>query len=244
MDEASPSRETAELAVLVADDHAAFARAMKRLLNVETPHWSVELCSESARALALVLERRHHAVLLDWNFTSGMSGLEVCRRARDAGVTTPIVMLTMVDGVDERVAALDAGADDFLVKDSVAPSELCRRIEVAVRRAPDRVTPVLGRVVAVGPLTVHLGDQAVFVHGELVPLPKLERHILLRLAERPGQVVPYEELADAPRVGFGPRYKNLQNEVSRLRMRLGEAARCVYTVHGVGYRLSEPKAGD
>lgn len=240
-----PGRDSAEnnensgLTLLIADDHIPFAKALRRWLVTENPSWVVDVCSDPEEALQTILEDSHDAVVLDWHFGDRMTGLEVCRRARDSGATIPIVMLTMVDGVDERVAALDAGANDFLVKDSISSLELCRRIQVVFQRG--RRAPISGPIVNIGPITVSAANQAVFVDGRLVPLPRLERKILLRLARTPGEVVPYEELFHGKQGRYGARFKNLQNEMSRLRARLGEAGQWIETVHGVGYRLGENK---
>jgi DNA-binding response OmpR family regulator len=239
--------EETRLNLLIADDHEPFARALRRWLVTQNPTWEVELCADAETALHTILEGSHDAVLLDWHFGDGLSGLDVCRRARAAGSTVPIVMLTMMDAVPHRIAALDAGANDYLVKDSVSSLELCRRIEVVFQRARSG-TPPSGPVAAVGPITVSLATQTVFVDGQLVHLPKRERQILLCLAQTPGEVVTYEELFDGKPGRYGARFKNLQNEMSRLRARLGEAGKWILTVHGVGYRLgaekSEPGDGD
>jgi DNA-binding response OmpR family regulator len=229
--------DNSRLKLLLADDHAPFTSALRRWLSTENPGWDIEVCNDAHLALATILTGDHDAVLLDWHFGDGMSGLEICRRAREGGSSVPIVMLTMMDEVRDRVAALDAGANDYLVKDSVSSLELCRRIEVAFYRA--RRGPTSGLVVSVGPITVYVANQSVFVDGQLIVLPKQERHILLRLARTPGEVVPYEELYDVKQPRYGAKYKNLQNEVWRLRGRIGDAGRWIQNVHGVGYRLGE-----
>src|SRR5262245_6396275 len=99
--------------VLVVDDEPGVRGALERALRLE--RYDVELATDGRQALDALAERRMDAIVLDVSMPE-IDGLEVCRRLRDAGDTTPVLMLTARDAIDDRVAGLDAGADDYLVK--------------------------------------------------------------------------------------------------------------------------------
>src|SRR6187431_360842 len=111
--------------VLIVDDEPAVRAALDRALRLDG--YEVELAADGREALDRLADVRHDAM-------PGIDGLEVCRRLRDAGDRTPVLMLTARDAVDDRVAGLDAGADDYLVK-PFALKELKARLRALVRRA-------------------------------------------------------------------------------------------------------------
>src|SRR4051812_3648238 len=117
--------------VLIVDDEPAVRAALDRALRLD--RYEVELAGDGREALDRLAERRLDAVGLDV-MMPGIDGLEVCRRLRDAGDRTPVLMLTARDAVDDRVAGLDAGADDYLVK-PFALKELKARLRALLRRA-------------------------------------------------------------------------------------------------------------
>jgi two-component system, OmpR family, response regulator MprA len=98
--------------VLIVDDEPAVRAALDRALRLD--RYEVELAADGREALDLLAEARLDAVVLDVAMP-GIDGLEVCKRLREAGDRTPVLMLTARDAVDDRVAGLDAGADDYLV---------------------------------------------------------------------------------------------------------------------------------
>jgi len=117
--------------ILVVDDEPALRSALERALRMEG--YGVELAEDGRRALDAVVAAQPDAVVLDVAMP-GMDGLEVCRRMRAGGDRTPVLMLTARDAVDDRVAGLDAGADDYLVK-PFALDELNARVRALLRRA-------------------------------------------------------------------------------------------------------------
>lgn len=239
--QSTPTRAAQVLRVLLADDNALYLRSVGRLVELNRPSWGLEMVEDPDEALVAIFENRHDVVLLDWSFKKALSGPELCRRARAGGATVPIVMLTVAEEVEQRVEALDAGADEYLVKDTVSPLELCRRVEVAFLRAQKRRTPVPQdptQSVRIGPLLIDLTGQTVFVHGHLVSLRNNERRILMALARSPGEVVPHETLCSMSEVRPGRAYCNLHNQIARLRKNLGRgAAGHIDAVRGSGYRL-------
>src|SRR3954447_13612381 len=117
--------------VLIVDDEPAVRAALDRALRLDG--FEVQTAADGAEALDRLAESRQDAVVLDVAMP-GIDGLEVCRRLRDAGDRTPVLMLTARDAVDDRVAGLDAGADDYLVK-PFALKELKARLRALLRRA-------------------------------------------------------------------------------------------------------------
>ncbi len=124
--------------VLVVDDEPSLRQALERALGLE--HYEVRVAGDGRAALDHLVEHRVDAIVLDVAMP-GVDGLEVCRRLRSAGDRTPVLMLTARDAVDDRVAGLDAGADDYLVK-PFALKELKARLRARLRRTEPGVGPV------------------------------------------------------------------------------------------------------
>src|SRR5204862_4784112 len=117
--------------ILVVDDEPSLRASLERALRLEGS--SVELAGDVLEALCALSERPYDAVVLDVGMPE-VDGLEVCRRLRDAGDRTPILMLTARDAVSDRIDGLDAGADDYLVK-PFDVGELKARIRALLRRS-------------------------------------------------------------------------------------------------------------
>jgi DNA-binding response OmpR family regulator len=131
-DEQSEARGAmSSLSLLVADDSQRFTNALARRLRRHAPNWTVDSVHEPSPALERMLSRQHDIVTIDWSFPTGMSGLELCRRARAAGSDAAIVMLTAQAGIDHRVKAFEAGVADFIVKGTIPARELCQRLACA-----------------------------------------------------------------------------------------------------------------
>src|SRR5829696_6065114 len=125
--------------VLIVDDEPAVRAALDRALRLDG--YEITLAADGREALDSLIDMRHDAVVLDVAMP-GIDGLQVCRRLRDAGDRTPVLMLTARDAVDDRVAGLDAGADDYLVK-PFALKELKARLRALLRREGQSRDPVL-----------------------------------------------------------------------------------------------------
>ncbi len=122
--------------LLVVDDEPAVRRALERALMLE--HYEVDLAQDGEEALDTLAASPYDAIILDVAMPR-LDGLEVCRRLRRAGDRTPILMLTARDAIDDRVAGLDAGADDYLVK-PFALRELQARLRALLRRLGEEET--------------------------------------------------------------------------------------------------------
>jgi DNA-binding response OmpR family regulator len=190
-------------------------------------------CFDGLSGLEAALRPDVDAVVLDL-MLPGISGLEVCRRLRAGGNDVPVLMLTARGTVPERVAGLEAGADDYLVK-PFAMEELHARLQAIQRRRPgaDEVRLSLGDV-SLDPL-----ERRVWITDEEVTLPRREFAMLTSLLRQPGRVISRERLYDevwSDEVDI--RSNALDVHMSRLRGRLAASTEVVITtMRGVGYRL-------
>src|SRR3954451_18576077 len=175
----------------------------------------------------------YDVVLLD-RMLPGIDGAEVCRRLRAAGDRTPVLMLTALGEVPDRVNGLDAGADDYLVK-PFNLDELLARIRALVRRGPATHLPVL----EAGDLRLSPATHEVWRADAPVTLTAKEFALLEVLMRHPGQVLSRDTLQDRVWDGTHEARSNVvEVHVSALREKVGRAA--IETVRGVGYRLRRP----
>ncbi len=218
------------------DDEPAVRQALDRALRFEG--YETELVGDGVAALTSHAERAADAIVLDVAMPR-LDGLEVCRRLRSAGDHTPILLLTAKAAVSDRVAGLDAGADDYLVK-PFALEELLARMRALLRRtaplAEDEVLRFADLSLDPGTREVRRGERRM----ELTRTEFLLLELLLRNAR---QVLPREVIFD--RVwgyDFGANSNSLEVYIGYLRRKTeaeGEP-RLIHTVRGVGYVLREP----
>ena len=174
------------------------------------------------------------AVVLDL-MLPGMSGIEVCKQLRREGNEVPVLMLTARGAVPERVAGLEAGADDYLVK-PFALEELHARLR-AIRR---RIDPDADRRLVFGDVTLDLLEQRVWVAGSEVTLSRREFAMLSSLLENRGHVVSRSRLYDDVWEDEEIRSNSIDVHISRLRNRLESSRQVtIKTLRGVGYRLEQ-----
>jgi len=218
--------------VLIVDDEPAVRSALERALR---PSYDVRLAADGAAALDAIASHPVDAVVLDVAMP-GIDGLEVCRRLRRAGDRTPVLMLTARDAVDDRVAGLDAGADDYLVK-PFALRELQARLRALLRRVegPDEQ-------LRFADLTLDPATREVQRGSRQLELTKTEFLLLELFLRHPRQVLERGTIFE--RVwgyDFGATSNALAVYVGYLRRKTEEGGepRLVHTVRGVGYVLRE-----
>ena len=168
----------------------------------------------------------------------GMNGMEVCRRLRASDLAVPILMLTARGEPDQRVAGLDAGADDYLPKPYHFP-ELLARIRALLRRGPNLAAAVL----TVDDLAVDTRARRVTRGGEVISLTTKEYALLDYLARRHGEVVTRSEIAEHVwDDSFDPMSNLIEVYIQRLRRKIddGRAVKLIHTKRGTGYVLREP----
>ncbi|HEX3265690.1 MAG TPA: response regulator transcription factor [Candidatus Limnocylindrales bacterium] len=222
--------------LLLVEDDPRLQRVLRRLL--EDDRHVVEVAPDGETALELAdATDGIEAVILDVGLPD-ISGLEVAQRMRKDGRELAILMLTARDTVNDRVAGLDSGADDYLVK-PFAYEELSARLRALARRAEPgtrRADPVL----AAGPITLDERSRRVTVEGKPVDLSPREFSLLECFLRHPGQSLTRDQLLDQAwpfSVAVTP--NAVDAYVHYLRTKLGSAGRWIETVRGVGYRLAE-----
>ncbi len=218
--------------VLVVEDNVLVAESIRMML--EARKFAANVVADGEAGLDHLLSRSYDAAVVDVGLP-GIDGFTLARNARAEGVQTPILMLTARDGVEDRVAGLNCGADDYLVKPFVE-EELIARISAILRRA-DR--PLLG-VVEVGALRIDLAARTVTYDGEPVVLGATEFRLLELLARNAGIALSRSQIVE--RIwdyDFDGSSNIVDVYVSQLRRKLKGlgASGIIETVWGIGYRL-------
>jgi two-component system copper resistance phosphate regulon response regulator CusR len=173
--------------LLVVEDHPKLARTLASGLREEG--YAVDLTFDGREAARLVREHPYDAVVLDL-MLPGLDGLSILRAMRTAGNATPVLCLTARDGLEDRVAGLDGGADDYLVK-PFEWDELLARLRAVIRRASRQTTSLI----SVADLEIDTASKAVRRAGQAVHLSAREFALLELLAMRQGRVLSREEIA-------------------------------------------------
>jgi two-component system response regulator MprA len=224
---------TSQTRILVVDDDARLAASLRRALAYEGH--AVEVAGDGPAALVAARDRPPDLVVLD-RMLPGLDGVDVCRRLRE-GSDVPVLMLTARDAVSDRVAGLDAGADDYLVK-PFSFDELIARVRALLRRREPGGRELLhcaDLVMDVGAREVRRGDRP-------VELTALQFNLLEHLLRHPRQVLERDQLL---RSVWGVESDAISNVVDvavaqlRARIEVEPEARLLHTVRGVGYVLRE-----
>jgi DNA-binding response OmpR family regulator len=220
--------------ILIVEDETEIADYLRRGLAYEG--FAVEVADNGLAALAAARERMPDVIVLDL-MLPGLDGMEVARRLR-AGSTVPIIMLTARDSVADRVAGLERGADDYLVK-PFAFEELLARIRVQLRRHQARDT---GEALRFGSLTLDLAAHEVRLADRRIEFTAKEFELLELFMRHPRQVLTRDLLYE--RIwgyDFGGESNVIEVYVRALRQKLelAGAPRLIHTLRGVGYVLRE-----
>jgi two-component system OmpR family response regulator len=197
--------------------------------------WHIDHVGDARSARTALLDHVYSAVLLDIGLP-GDSGLSVLRAMRASYDATPVLILTARGQLSERIAGLDAGADDYLVK-PFQFDELWARVRSVIRRSQGRVVPIF----TYGDVRIDRSKRVVTRAGAEVTLSAHEYRTLLALVERPGYVVTRDHLHD---VVYGTSSNVESNTIAvfihQLRRKLGDEL--IRTVHGLGYVIGQPTA--
>lgn len=215
--------------LLLVEDDTMLALAMRTGLAQQG--FAVDWVGDAAQAKTALVDHDYIAVLLDLGLP-GRSGLSVLQAVRARYDTTPVLIVTARDQLSERIAGLDAGADDYVLK-PFQLDELYARLRAVIRRSQGRVSPVLSwQGVVLDP-----SRREVTRDGVAVALSTHEFRTLMLLMERQGRVVTREQLEEAVYGSSGTIESNtIAVYVHQLRRKLGESL--ISTVHGQGYRIN------
>ena len=222
--------------ILVVDDDAAIRRMLRQTL--ERAGYAVVDADDARAALGAVAHHDPDAVLLDLGLPD-RDGLElvplIARRP-----ATALLVVSAREGTDDKVAALDLGADDYVTK-PFDSEELLARLRVALRRRDTQA----GGQVEIGDLTIDLAGRTVRQAGNDVHLTRKEYDVLAMLAEHPGRVVTHKQLLERIWGKADPRVEYLRIVVRNLRQKLEAPAPIGSVIQnelGIGYRLKMPSA--
>jgi len=222
--------------VLVVDDEPAVRRALERALRLD--RYDVALAADGEEALDALAGAPADAVILDVAMPR-VDGLEVCRRMRQAGDRTPVLMLTARDAIDDRVKGLDVGADDYLVK-PFALRELQARLRALLRRANEGAAD--GEVLRYADLVLDPVAHEVRRGERLIDLSRTEFALLELFMKHPRQVLTRSTIFENVwGYDFGPTSNALGVYMGYLRRKTeaGGEPRLLHTVRGVGYILRD-----
>jgi DNA-binding response OmpR family regulator len=221
--------------LLVEDDERLASRLKKGL---EGKGFAVDLINNGIKAVTRISLYRseYDSIILDL-MLPGKDGFDVCTEIRGLGVKTPVIVLTAKHDVEDKVKALDSGADDYLVK-PFSIEELCARIRALTRR-PETSLPV---VLKVGPIEMHTSTKKVFCDGKEIDLTLKEFSLLEYLMRHPNQVLNREQIMDHI---WGFDFNSFSNvvdvHVKNLRRKLNydKGRPLIETVWGFGYRFND-----
>lgn len=231
--------------VLVLEDDELVAGSLARVLDRNG--YDVELASAPDDAFSCLRRSQHELVLLDWNLKAQPSGLEFCAAVRSADPEIGIIFTTGRDDPGDIVAALDAGADDYVTK-PFDPNELMARMRAVLRRSAACLSEVKpgskpslwpNDIVKWGPFFMRAGDR-LRVDDVVCRLTRLQERMILRLLQHSGEVVSNDRLWEDFEVSCSPRPENIRMQIHALRRRLGAAGALIETFHGAGYGIGVP----
>lgn len=229
------SAANAEFLVVVAEDDPSVRTAVERVLDLEG--YQVQTANDGNSALDLIVSSKPHAVVMDVMMPF-IDGLTVTRELRQRGNRTPVLLLTARHEVSDRVAGLDAGADDYLVK-PFAVDELLARVRALLRRYE---SPTSAAVMSISDLTMDVNKREVKRGGKVLDLTKTEFDLLHILLEQKDIVLSREYLYEHIwGFSFETNSKSLDVYIGYLRRKLDDSGdeKLLHTVRGVGYVMRQ-----
>lgn len=221
--------------ILVIEDDPTLGNALREFLGQQG--YAVDWLQEGSQVVETLDGQHYDLLLLDLNLP-GKSGLEALRELRAAGQTLPVLILTARDSVDDRVAGLDGGADDYVTK-PFELVELAARVRALGRRRTGQAQPI----VEAGPLQFDTVGREVRVGGERLNLSVRELSVLEMLMLRAGRVVTKQQIVNSLSAWDADFSENaVEVYIYRLRRRLEGTGASIQTVRGFGYLLETDEA--
>jgi len=221
--------------LLVVEDDREAGAYLKRALN-QAGH-TVDHVADGREGLLLAAAESYDVIVLD-RMLPKMDGLAIVRTIRASGVKTPVLLLTALGGIDDRVEGLEAGGDDYLVK-PFAIAELMARVNALARRPPPQDAPT---ALQVADLRLDRLARTVTRGGDRIELQPREFQLLEYLMRHAGRVVTRTMLLESVwDYHFDPKTNIVETHMSRLRAKVdrGRARELIHTVRGAGYCLRE-----
>ena len=223
--------------ILVIEDDPAILRGLKD--NLEYEHYEVLTAADGEEGDDLIREKKPDLIILDLMLPR-MSGYDLCRKIRNEGILTPILMLTARAEEADRIRGLDLGADDYMTKPFSLP-ELLARVRAIFRRLQRSQTGNLPDTLRLAELSVDFKKFEAYKGSRRLDLSRKEFGVLRLLAARAGEVVTRDELLDEV-WGYDrfPTTRTVDNHIALLRSKIEDdpaEPRFLLTVRGVGYKL-------
>ncbi len=214
--------------VLLVEDTAGLGKAVRDQIS-DDGH-AVDWAQNLSFAEACINTTSYNLILLDLMLPDG-HGLDFLKKLRAAGASTPVIILTALDQVSDRIAGLNAGADDYLIK-PFDLSELSARVAAVARRYSGNPNPLL----QLGDLAIDLSTHSISRDGVALELTAREWALFESFLQRPGMLLSQAQLEDRL-YQFGAEIESniIEVYISRLRKKIGRDA--IVTVRGMGYRL-------
>ena len=224
--------------ILIIEDDADIAESL--VYNLKREGFAPVVAESGEKGLRLALnEKQTPAIIILDLMLPGMSGIELCRRLRKENLTekTPIIMLTAKAAEIDKIAGLEMGADDYMVK-PFSVKELVARVRAVLRRVAESTVEVFED----GNISIDYGDMRVSCSGVKVKLTRKEYALLVHLIKNSGRVATRQQLLDNV---WGYSYfgdtRTLDVHIRRLRQKRGDCGGCIETVVGIGYRYVGPQ---
>ena len=221
--------------ILLVEDEVKLAKFVELELGFEG--YQVSVANDGLTGLTMARESSPDLILLDW-MLPGMTGLEICRRLRTTGDKVPIILMTAKDEVSDRVAGLDAGADDYVVK-PFSVEELLARVRARIRSKSDQRGE---DHLEFEDLKLNRSTREVYRNGRLIELTAKEFDLLEYLLRHPRQVITRDKILEEV---WGYDFMGDSNIIEvyvrylRLKLESNKEKRLIQTVRGVGYVLRE-----
>jgi DNA-binding response OmpR family regulator len=224
-----------QMRILVIEDEDRIAKSIKSAL--ERHNFAIDLISDSDDGLAAAVDPDYDLVILDRMLPGSMEGLDLCRAVRQAGITTPILMLTARGEIDDKIEGLQSGADDYLLK-PFSMQELIVRVQVLLRRRPQSIGPVI----KLDDLEVNIEQFSVSRGNIVINLSSREFKLLTYLLYNQGQTLSKDKIIshvwdgdsvimpNTVEVYMGYLRKKIDKDFSNKRP-------LIHTIHGFGYRI-------
>ena len=221
--------------ILIVEDEPGIASFLKQ--GLEEEFFNVDVAEEGTKGLELALSGTYDLLLLDW-MLPGLSGIAICEKVRKPFPELPIIFLTAKDTVDETIAALQTGANDY-IKKPFHFAELLERIRVQLRNS----TPMENEVFQVGNIRLDTGTYQVFKNEEEIHLTQKEFDLLEFLLRNKGKVCRRNQIIETVwDIHFEYNTSVIDVYINALRKKLGldDRENYIQTIRGVGYTIKEP----
>ncbi|MDJ0713718.1 MAG: response regulator transcription factor [Prochloraceae cyanobacterium] len=224
--------------ILLVDDEAELTSPLTHVLKSEG--YEVDVADNGKDGIELALDREYDLLILDWMLPQH-SGIAICQQLRSRGRATPVLFLTAKDTVDDRVAGLDAGADDYLIK-PFELRELLARVRALLRRSSQNEPTLTYQRLKVADLELDCENQLAYRQGRVIKLSDKEIKLLVYFMRHPGQLLTHQQIYQNLWLEKDQPSSNVIAALVRLlrrKIELKGEKPLIHTVYGKGYRFGD-----